>query len=89
MDIIEHPKLWLPPDHHIGPWDDQRYVKRNAFLYRTARLVNIKKCIMNSIPEHLQDAVKEQIEVDSRRAAANRHEADEAKEMNVDDNQLE
>jgi hypothetical protein len=89
MDIIEHPKLWLPPAHHNGPWDDTRFIKRNAFLYRTARLLNIRKCIIESMPAQFQDAVKEQAELDRQRTAANRHEAEEAKEMNVDDQQLE
>jgi hypothetical protein len=89
MELIDQPKLWLPPAHHIGPWDDTRFIKRNAFLYRTARLVNIRKCIIESMPEQFQDAVKEQADLDRQRLAANRSETEETSAMNVDNQQLE
>jgi len=64
LNIIDEPKLWNAPPHYTGPWTYEKFVKRNAFLYRTARLNNLKECILRGVPDEIAEMILAQVDMD-------------------------
>ena len=74
VKVIERLNLMEVPEHGSGREVIPFLLKRLTWLYRSARLVRLRDCILEGIPQEYQDAIRE-IGDDSRKGRGDRHDA--------------
>jgi len=62
MDILDNPRLWEAPAHHVGPSNsEEKFVKRVAYQVVKSRLLKIKECLLENIPGHIQALINDEV----------------------------